>query len=215
MFKVIIIEDDTLLSDLLSNLIGNRKDWEISATTGDGLEGMKLAEKNKPDMLVCDLKLPGLNGIEIIERLKSQQPTIRILALSGFFNLGTIKRVMMAKADGIIEKSAGLEELEKALDAVAKDGCYYSPQILRQMPQLMHATDCDENLAGLTAREREVLQLIAEGNTAKETAAKLGISARTVDVHRTHIMQKLNVHNVAGLTRLAISFGLVETPGQL
>ena len=103
-----------------------------------------------------------------------------------------------------MEKAAGLSEMEKALKIVASGGTYYSPSIIQRMPEMLSVQETDLSVEALTSREREILQLIAEGNTTKEMAARLGISARTADVHRTHIMQKLGVHNVAGLTRMAI-----------
>lgn len=212
MQTVFIIEDDTLLSDLLCDLIGVESDLKVIGTSGDGSEGLEKCLEIKPDILICDVKLPGLNGIEVVQRLKQDRPEIKTLVLSAILNLGSIKRVLLTKADGILEKSAGLDEMRKALRAVAEGNCFYSADVIKRMPELLMASESDGSLEALTSREREILQLIAEGHTTKEIAAKLSISTRTADVHRSHIMQKLSVHNVAGLTRAAIGFGLVDAP---
>lgn len=215
MQKVVIIEDEVLLRDLISELLETHRDLELVGSSGDGLEGYKICQEKKPNLVILDVRLPSLNGIEISNRLKSEFPNTKILVFSGMFSLGVIKRVMMAKVNGIIEKSAGLQEMEKAITAVASGQSYYGPSIVEKMPELLLTKEKDQTLDALTSREREVLQLIAEGYTTKEIAGKLSISARTADVHRTHIMQKLDVHNVAGLTRIAVSYGLVNVPNQL
>lgn len=212
MQRVYIIEDEVLLRDLITDLLRNHSDLEIVGSSGDGREGYDACVKLRPHMVILDVRLPSLNGIEIAQRLRQEQPNIKILVFSGLFNLGIIKRVLLAKVNGIIEKNAGLAEMEKAVKAVSAGQSYFGPSIVQSMPELLVSTPSDQTLDALTPREREILQLIAEGNTTKEIAEKLGISARTADVHRTHIMQKLNVHNVAGLTRAAIAYGLIKIP---
>ncbi len=210
MQKVYIIEDEVLLRDLVLETLQRQADLEVVGSSGDGREGLEQCLELKPDVVILDVLLPGLNGVEIARKLKDEIPSIKILVFSGNFNLGTIKRVLMTKANGIVEKSAGLTEVEKAIKQVASGQSYYGPAIIERMPELFTASHDSQALESLTTREREVLQLIAEGLTTKGIADKLGISARTADVHRSHLMQKLDTHNVAGLTRLAISFGLVK-----
>lgn len=215
MQKVYIIEDEVLLRDLIIDLLKTHRDLEIVGSSGDGRQGYEDCIKLKPHMVILDVRLPSLNGIEVAQRLKNDFPWVKILVFSGMFNLGIIKRVFMTKVNGIIEKAAGLTEMEKAINAVAAGQSYYGPTIVEKMPELLLSNDSEQGLDALTPREREILQLIAEGHTTKEIADKLGISARTADVHRTHIMQKLDVHNVAGLTRIAVSYGLVHIPDSL
>lgn len=210
MRKVFIIEDEVLLRDLLCEVISHQIDLQVIGTSGDGRDGLEQCRRLRPDMLITDVQLPGLNGIEVVERLKSELPALRILVISGLFNLARIKRVLMLRVDGILEKAAGLAEMEKALKTVAAGQTYYSPDIMNRMPELLAVNPNEGGLESLTGREREVLQLVAEGYSNKEVADKLNISVRTADVHRTHLMQKLQVHNVAGLTRAAIRLGLVE-----
>ncbi|MDX2111014.1 MAG: response regulator transcription factor [Verrucomicrobiota bacterium] len=210
MQKVYLIEDEVLLRDLVIEVIQGHKDLEMVGFSGDGREGLDACIKLKPHIVILDVRLPGLNGVEVATQLKADFPLLKILVFSGVFNLATIRRIMMVKVNAIIEKAAGLTEMEKAIDAVSRGQTYYGPAIVQRMPELLTSPDDQQSLDCLTAREREILQLIAEGLTTKEIADKLGISARTADVHRTHIMQKLGVHNVAGLTRQAVSFGLVS-----
>lgn len=212
MQKVYVIEDEVLLRDLVIDLLENNRELEIIGASGDGHEGLAACQRLRPHMVVLDVRLPGLNGIEVAQRLKNEYSWIKILVFSGIFNLGIIKRVLMTKVNGIIEKSAGLAEMEKAINAVAAGQSYYGPTIVERMPELLLSQTPDQSIDALTPREREILQLIAEGLTTREIAAKLEISARTADVHRTHIMQKLDVHNVAGLTRIAIAYGLINVP---
>ncbi len=215
MQKVYILEDEVLLRELISDLLKNHSDLEIIGSSGDGREGCEECLRLKPHMVILDVRLPGLNGIEIAQRLRQEMPWVKILVFSGLFNLGIIKRVLLTKVNGIIEKNAGLAEMEKAITAVAAGQTYFGPAIVQAMPELLLSDENAQTLDSLTPREREILQLIAEGHTTKEIAEKLGISARTADVHRTHIMQKLDVHNVAGLTRAAIAWGLVTVQEQI
>jgi len=210
MQKVYILEDEVLLRDLMCDLVAGHISLEVCGVSGNGTDGLKEVLRLKPSIFIVDIQLPGLNGLEVIERLKVDLPSLKILVMSGNLTTSRLKRIFMLKVDGIIEKAAGLKEMERALNAMEGGQSYFSPTIVQRMPELMFATEKDGTLESLTSREREVLQLIGEGHTTKEIAAKLFISARTADVHRTHIMQKLNTHNVAGLTRMAVSFGLVD-----
>jgi len=211
MKRVYIIEDEVLLRDLVVDLIGHTLELEIVGSNLNGLEGCRACEKMKPDLVILDVNLPGMNGIEITRRLREARPDISVLVFSGNFELATLRRVLLTKPNGIIEKAAGLAEMQKAISAVASGQTYYSPAIVQRMPELlMHGDSTGDPLDELSPREREVLQLIGEGFTTKEIAGKLFISARTADVHRTNIMRKLDVHNVAGLTRTAIACGLVS-----
>jgi len=209
--RLFILEDDILLRDLLHDLLAQEELFEVVGTADDGVAGLRACLQAKPDIAVCDIRLPSLNGLEVIERLKRDLPETRVVLVSGSFNLARIRQAMMLRAEGLISKGSGLPELIKALKVVATGKTYYSADIVARMPELLTPNAPDQSLSCLTPREREVLQLVGEGHTNKEIAAKLFISDRTADVHRTNLMQKLKVHNVAGLTRYAIGFGLVET----
>ncbi len=212
MQKVYIIEDEALLCDLVSILIESQIDLEIVGTSVDGLEGYKECLKLEPDLVILDLRLPALNGVEVAQRLRVEFPSLKILVFSGLFSLNQIGRIMKAKVNGIIEKSAGLPEMEKAVRAVASGQSYFGPEIAKMIPDLFSGKNGGASQESLTSREREILQLIGEGHTTKEIAVKLFISPGTADTHRNNLMKKLGVRNVAGLTRHAIGFGLVAVP---
>lgn len=213
--RVVVVEDETLLKDLVTDLLEAEDTLTLAGSSSNGLEGYELCKRERPDLAILDLRLPDLNGLEITHRLKKEAPEIHILIVSASFNRHLIRQLLMAKADGLVEKAAGLEELRKAITYVAAGKPYYSQYIIQRMSELVKDDQADGTLDGLTAREREVFVLVAGGATTKEAAAKLGISARTVDVHRMNVMQKLGVSNVAGLTLMAVSFGLIEVPERL
>ena len=212
MLRVFIIEDETLLRDLIGDLLKSQIDLELAGSSGDGLDGYKKCLKLKPDFVILDLRLPTLNGVEVAQRLKADRPATKILVFSGLFSLSLIRRVMKAKVNGVIEKSAGLAEMEKAIRAVASGQTYFGPEIVNMMPDLFLDSGRDESVDSLTSREREILQLIGEGYTTKEIAWQLFISPGTADTHRNNLMKKLGVHNVAGLTRHAIALALFPFP---
>ena len=159
--------------------------------------------------------LPNLNGLEILQRLKNENPRTQVLVFSAINNTGMVKKLIESKVDGFLEKDAGLGEMEKAINAVASGQSYFGPKIVEVMRALMMNPDQGDSLEVLTTREREIIQLIAESNSTKEIADKLSISARTADTHRSNIMRKLAIHDIAGLTRFAITHGLVETDEKL
>ncbi|MFW5883095.1 MAG: LuxR C-terminal-related transcriptional regulator, partial [Verrucomicrobiota bacterium] len=165
--------------------------------------------KHEPDFVILDVMLPELNGVEVLSRLKRDIPNAHILVFSGVTSKAVIKRVLRAGVSGYIEKDAGIDELENAIRRVAEGQSYFGPRIVEAMQEIMMNGGEDGGIECLTSREREILQLIAESCSNKEIAAKLCISARTADTHRTNIMRKLNIHDVAGLTRYALSNGLI------
>jgi len=211
MSRVVIIEDQTVIADLIVEILKDNPSFEVLGATDNGQEGYALCLSKKPDMVITDLRLPGLNGIDLIYKLKHDIPHLKILAFSGIFDAGTVKRAVEAGILGFVEKTAALKDLQKGIEMVASGQSFFGPKVTSIMRELMLNPVPSDGLAGLTVREREILQLIAESNSTKEIAARLNISVRTADNHRTNIMRKLDVHDVAALTRFAISHGLVES----
>ena len=207
--KVIIIEDQTILRDLISQLIEGYPNMEVIAQSGDGSEGYELCLKHEPDLVILDIMLPNLTGSEVLRRLKTKAPKTNILIFSAAASNGMVNRLLKAGVTGYIEKAAGLVELEKAIALVGDGRSYFSPRIVDAMRELMITGGKDDSLESLTTREREIVQLIAESHSNKEIAAKLGMSVRTADTHRTNIMKKLDLHDVAALTRWTIANNLV------
>ncbi|MEM1222762.1 MAG: response regulator transcription factor [Verrucomicrobiota bacterium] len=213
MKKVIVIEDQTILRDLICQLVEGYSDMEIIAQSGDGAEGYELCLQHNPDLVILDIMLPNLNGSEVLRRLKTKNPRSNILIFSAAASNSMVNRLLKSGVTGYIEKDAGLNELEKAISLVAEGRSYFSPRIVDAMRQLMVNGGQDDSLESLTSREREIIQLIAESFSNKEIAAKLGMSVRTADTHRTNIMKKLDLHDVAALTRWAIANNLVNPTG--
>lgn len=213
MKKVIVIEDQTIMRDLICQLVEGYTAMEVIAHSGDGAEGYELCLKHSPDLVILDVMLPNLNGSEVLRRLKAKNPKINILIFSAASSNTMVNRLLKSGVTGYIEKDAGLVELEKAINLVADGRSYFSPRVVDAMRELMVSGGQDDSLESLTTREREIVQLIAESYSNKEIAAKLGMSVRTADTHRTNIMKKLNLHDVAALTRWAIANKLVDPVG--
>ncbi len=210
MTRIFVIEDQTVLRELVCRLIEDMPSMELIGSSGDGREGYESCLKLKPDLVVVDLMLPGLNGMEIVHQLKHHQPETRIMIFSGYSSRERVQTVLRSGVDGIIHKNASIEELEKGIQKVAAGESYMSSEIMTILRDIMLFPDKTDTPDKLTAREREVLQLVAEGCTTKEIASRLNVSVKTADTHRSRIMQKLDIHDVAGLTRFAIQHGIIE-----
>lgn len=212
MKRVYIVEDQTLLRDLIIRLLESYPDIEIIGSTGDGHEALEAIEKEKPDILILDVMLPNLNGVEVVRRLNNTNYKPKILVFSAFSSKHMVKKLLEADIDGFVEKNANLSELETGIEKVLAGQTYFGLRVVDLMREIMVNPGHGDALEELTPRERQILQLIAESYTSKEIAAKLDISVKTADTHRANLMRKLDVHDVAGLTRQAISFGLVDAP---
>jgi len=210
MKKIIVIEDQTILRDLICQLVEGYSNMEVVAHSGDGNEGYELCLEHLPDLVILDIMLPNLNGSEVLRRLRAKNPKINILIFSAAASNSMVNRLLKSGVTGYIEKDAGLDELEKAINLVVAGRSYFSPRVVEAMRELMVNGGQDDSVETLTAREREIIQLIAESFSNKEIAAKLGMSVRTADTHRTNIMKKLDLHDVAALTRWAIVNKLVD-----
>jgi DNA-binding NarL/FixJ family response regulator len=212
MTSVYIVEDEALLRDCLRGFVAARPGFSLAGSAADAETALRDCRKLLPDMILSDLRLPGMDGVEFARALKEIHPETRVLLVSGGFTPPAVRRALLARVSGIVEKSSGLAELEKALDAVAAGQSHYGDAVLKILPEVVAAKPEPQPLESLTERERAVLCLIADGLSTKEIAEKLKISARTADVHRMHIMTKLDAHNVASLTRIAIASGLADIP---
>lgn len=213
MKKVIVIEDQTIMRDLICQLLEGYPSMRVVASSGDGAEGYDLCLEHIPDLVILDIMLPNLNGSEVLRRLKAKNPHINILIFSAASSNAMVNRLLKSGVTGYIEKDAGLTELEKAISLVADGRSYFSPRVVDAMRELMVSGGQEDSLESLTTREREIVQLIAESYSNKEIASKLGMSVRTADTHRTNIMKKLDLHDVAALTRWAIANKLVDPMG--
>ena len=209
MYRLVIIEDQTAIREMLVELLALDKAYKLVGHCGDGQLGLLMCLEQKPDLVVLDAKLPSLNGVELLRRLKKQLPGLRVLVFSGHENPVVVRQMLEAGAHGFVEKTAGFTEFRKGLAAVAMGGTYFGPAVANVLRTVVANPEAGRSRDFLTEREREILQLVAEGHSTKEIATKLGISAKTVDNHRTNLMRKLNIHDVASLTRHAMEQGVL------
>ncbi len=212
MKRVVIVEDQTAIREMIAQIVASEPGFEVIAETGDGQIAYNLCLELKPDFVILDVMLPGLNGTEVLRRFAKSLTKTRVLVFSGYQNSTLVRELLQAGAHGFVEKSAALSELKKGIKTVAEGGSYFGPEVARLLREAV-ANPSSQNpaLDLLTTREREILQLIAESHSTKEVASKLSISVKTAENHRTNLMKKLKLHDVAGLTRFAIEHGLIDT----
>ena len=210
MKTVAIIEDQTAVREMMSQAILNTDEFEVILECGDGLEGCEKSLQLKPDFVILDVMLPNLNGTEVLRRFAQELPDTRVLVFSGFQTPGLVRELLQAGAHGFVEKSAPLTELQKGIEIVASGGSYFGPEVALLLREAMADPKSKESgINILTKRERQILQLIAESNSTRDIAEKLNISVKTAENHRTNLMRKLDLHDVASLTRYAINNGLI------
>lgn len=197
-------------------ILEREKDIKVVGQASDGREGAEKAAKLKPDVVTLDVAMPNLNGLDAARHIRRQSASTRIIIITSYDNDLYIQHALEAGVDGYVTKHSAAESLAKAIREVAKGDKVYSPNVKKRIPQYEKIEGGHKLLRRksdtLTEREVEVLQLIAEGNANKQTADKLGISIKTVEKHRQAVMNKLHIHDTAGLTRHAIAAGMIETP---
>ena len=209
--KVILADDHNITRSGLKALLEKEQNIEIIAEAENGRQAVKLAMEVKPDIIVMDISMPDLNGMEATRQVLSNNPEIKIIALSMHSHRRYISGMLKAGATGYLLKSCAFEELTNAISTVVEGKAYLSPSIADTVVKDYvnpSSTPSSSKLADLSAREREVLQLIAEGLPTKETADRLFVSESTINTHRRQIMEKLNIHSIAQLTKFAIQEGL-------
>ena len=207
--RILLADDHAVVRQGFRMILAGQPDMEIVGEAGNGREAVELSEKLQPDVVVMDVAMPELNGIEATRRLATSAPRARVLALSMHKDSVYVREILRAGARGYLLKDAIDSDLLAAVRALAQGDGYLSPAISDAVlsDYRKHVTD---PIDLLTTREREVLQMIAEGKTNKEIASTLHLSVYTVDAHRGHIMEKLNVHSTTDLVRFAVRQGLVE-----
>lgn len=212
-FRTILVEDHTIVREGLRPLLEGRG-IEIVGEAGDGLEAVKLAKERRPDLVIMDLMLPRLSGIEATRRIRKILPQAKIIILTIHDEPPFVFKSLEAGANGFLVKESPLDELMEAVKAVMQGEIYLSSNfprsLLNSYAKHRKRGKKADDFSMLTKREREILQYIAEGYTSPRIAQALFISRKTVENHRANIMQKLNIHDTAGLVRYAIKIGLVE-----
>jgi DNA-binding NarL/FixJ family response regulator len=206
--RILIADDHTLVRAGLTSLIARLPEMEVVAEAADGRQALRLVRDLQPDIVLMDIAMPGLNGLESAERIHGIHPKIKIIILSMHASEEYVAHALKAGASGYLLKDAATAELEMALKSVSMGQFYLSPAISRQV--------VDNFLRGgptgldlLTPRQREILQLIAEGKGTRDIAETLHLSVKTVETHRAQLMERLDIHDIAGLIRYALRKGLI------
>lgn len=217
--RVVVVEDHTLVRAGIRSLLEELEGIEVVGEASDGREGLRLVEATRPDLVLMDVAMPGLNGLEAAARIAKELPGIRVLLISMYASEEYVLRALRIGVSGYLVKDAAPRELEFAIKAIAEGETYLSPAVskivvkhfVRRGAPGDHADRrTARRFERLTPRQREVLQLIAEGHTTKKIAQLLSLSVKTVETHRTQLMEQLDIHDVTGLVRYAISVGLIR-----
>lgn len=208
--NVLLADDHGIMREGLRALLARQEGITVVGEAADGPAALDLARRLRPDVVILDIGLPGLSGIEVAARITAELPRTRTVALSKHHDRRFVARMLKAGAAAYLIKECAFDELTDAIGTVMGGRKYLGAGIAGTVIDLLQEVDePGSTLAELTDREREVLQLLAEGRTAKEIAGAFGVSVKTVDTHRHHVMDKLQVESVAELTRIAIREGLV------
>lgn len=211
--RIVLCDDHQIIREGLRSLLEKQSDMRVVGEGINGHEAVKLAKEHTPDVIVMDVAMPDLNGIAAARRLHEDLPRLKILALSMHSDRRFVTGMLEAGASGYLLKDCAFSELANAIRTVHTGGLYISPRIAGSVLQefVRHTKPTRKvQKVELTAREEEILQLVAEGKSTKDIAAALHVSIKTVETHRTHIMQKVGAHNVASLTKYAIREGFTS-----
>lgn len=200
--RLLLAEDHLVVREGLRALLSSEPEFDVVAEATDGFEAVRLAQEHEPQVVIMDVGLPGLSGVDAAKRIKRELPLVKIVMLSMHDDGPTVQRASKAGATGYVLKGDGIGTIKQAVRTVVAGGSYTSPGLFEPV--------ASESSTALTDREREILKLVAEGLTGRQIAQLLYISAKTVENHRGRIMAKLGIHSTAGLVRYALKEGLTE-----
>jgi DNA-binding NarL/FixJ family response regulator len=217
---ILLVEDHTVVREGFRKLLESEGDIELVGEAQTGREGVEMAKKLRPDVVVMDVAMPQLNGLEATRQIHKAVPNAKVLILSAHSDDAYVEQAIDRGAAGYLLKQTSAHVLSEAIREVHKGGAFFSPAIVKRLRSRIRETlngkgKLRKRAIRLSSRELEVLQLIAEGEANKQIAEELGISIKTVEKHRNHLMQKLDIHDTAGLTRYAIAAGIIENSVQL
>jgi len=212
--RVLLAEDHTIVRQGLSALLKSEPDMEVTGEASDGLEAIEMAKKIIPDVVLMDIAMRNLNGLEATRKIKKLFPHMKVLVLTMYDNEEWIFQILRAGASGYLIKDSAMTDLTSAIRAIHQGDSYLSPSISKKViDEYIRKAEMGEK-AGLedllSDREREILQLIAEGHSVPKIASRLCISKKTVEAHKAHIMEKLNIRDKVGLIKYAIRMGLTK-----
>src|SRR5947207_15398954 len=207
--RILIADDHAIVAEGLKHLVEAQPDLQVVATVGDGRAAVHAAKETEPDVVLMDLSMPELNGADAARAIIDERPACKVIVLSMYAEREYVRRALKAGATGYVVKRSAAKELVEAIRAVHAGQRYLSPRVAEVVIN-DYAEERDDPLARLSAREREVLQLLAEGRTGAEIAQRLSLSQKTVETYRARLVEKLGIRDVAGLVRFAIQRGLVS-----
>jgi DNA-binding NarL/FixJ family response regulator len=210
--RIVLVDDHLLVRSGMKSLIENLGDYEVVGEAQDGHEALRIIEALQPDLVMMDISMPNLNGLDATARALKQNPNLKVIMLSMHANKRYVVEAMRAGASGYLLKHCPAEELARAIRVIAQGGKYLTPELSEAVIDHLRGTaknSMDEEVQ-LTTRQREVLQLVVEGLSSREIAQFLGLSIRTVDAHRAEIMARLDIHDLSGLIRYAMTVGLAS-----
>ncbi len=214
--KIILADDHKVMREGLKSLLNQQKDIQVIGEADDGQAVVRLTRKLEPDIVVLDIGMPNMNGIQATQHIVAEVPDTKVLALSMHSDHQFVVKMLQAGASGYMLKDCAFEELVLAVRTIA-DGKFYLSKDVTGLVITNYINSMQATAAAgepiLTSRERETLQLIAEGNSTAETANILNVSTKTIETHRKHIMDKLDIHNIADLTKYAVRVGLTSLEG--
>lgn len=211
--RVLVADDHTLMRDGIRALVASATDMEVVAEAADGREAVEQARLTRPDVILLDIAMPGLGGLESVPILRREVPNSRILILTQYDQLEYVRRFLQLGVGGYVLKKAAGAELLSAIRAVHRGGLIVDPAVAHDVlrdASSAHPVPADDPYESLTERERQVLKLVAEGRSNKEVATFLDISVKTAMTHREHVMKKLGLHNRTDLTRFALRRGIIS-----
>jgi DNA-binding NarL/FixJ family response regulator len=212
--RVLLAEDHALVRAGLRSLLESIPETEVVGEAANGSDALRLIAQVRPDVVLMDISMPGLNGIEATRRATQAHPRTRVVMLSMHADEEYVCQALAAGAAGYLLKNSEPGELEMALRAVARGDVWLSPAVSRVLPAMMRkflgSVPARRSVEKLTSRQREVLQLIAEGNSTKRIAQRLCLGVKTIETHRANLMDRLEIHDVAGLVRYAVRVGVIE-----
>ncbi len=209
--KIVIADDHTIVRSGIRSLLEKMQGLEVVGEAADGRETLKLTKAMETDIAILDIAMPRMNGIETTRRILKEKPRVKVIILSMYANEEYVLQAIQAGASGYLLKDVATSELELAIRAVARGETYLSSAVSKHVIDSYRRRVAEEGLSPekLTDRQREILQLIAEGHSTKEIARILSLSTKTVEAHRTELMKRLDVHDVAGLVRYAVKTGII------
>jgi len=210
--SILIADDHGIVREGLRRLLEHETELSVCAEAQDGREVLEQVQKHAPDVVILDISMPTLGGLETLDRLRADHPDVKVVLLSVHSDPHFIESAVALGADGYVLKNGRAAEVLAAVRAVTRGGSYFSPPVAREIVEQLRAPkrSSTEPFSLLSAREREVLHLIADGLSAKEIAKELEISSKTVEAHRTSVMRKLGARKATELVRYALRHGLIE-----